>query len=69
MATEKLTTTNERINEYLKEKGITKVSVARRIGVSPQVFNGWMHNKNRTIGHEYYVKICEVLEKPTTFFD
>lgn len=56
-----------RIYNYLREKGITQASVARRAGIDKRTLS-FMANGKRKITAEEYYRICKALELPLEYF-
>ena len=60
-------TPSQRIKKYLKERGVTQASVARRIGMSESKLSLSLSGKRGLTLNEFE-KICRVLEvSPNTF--
>lgn len=57
------------INKLIIESGITKASIARELGVSPQQFNNAIHGK-RPIPIKWVIPVCRILGcDPNTLFE
>lgn len=57
----------EEIANYINEVGINKSAIARKIGMSKQVFGNCLSG-DRKITADEYVAICEALQVPVSKF-
>ena len=58
---------NNRIKQFIEEKGIKQAFVANKVGMSPSQFN-LLCNTERKIDCVTYYKICRALDVPLEYF-
>lgn len=56
-----------RIHDYLRENGITQISVARKTGIKKLAISNIANEKRKITAEEYY-RICKVLNLPLEYF-